>query len=223
VAAVAAKLLRDMRRAMEKTGRLAWPLRELSITQLRRINRCALPLSGLCKRANTMIKFELPHVPDYETEGEMLAVYAAVRARLMQPPLRPRVQSAAPTLPPPPVIDLPDQFATMAGSYTTKPSIDQILRAVCRSFNCTRFELLSRHLPRTKFIVYRRGIAIALCRHLARSSYPEIGRRLDSLDHTSVLHMVRKMQPHLDAAAAGMLENASVGEWVSAMRAQLRI
>jgi hypothetical protein len=70
-------------------------------------------------------------------------------------------------------------------------SIDKIQRVVCKKFGLTRIDFLSRR--RTRDLVIPRQIAMYLCKTLTFKSLPEIGRRFNGKDHTTVLHAVRKI------------------------------
>jgi chromosomal replication initiator protein len=99
--------------------------------------------------------------------------------------------------------------------------VDEIVRETCLSFGCSKTELFARR--RNREVVYPRGIAMSLCRKLTTRSTVEIGRRLGSFDHSTVLNIVRKLQPYLDAAADGMPEDATPAEWVRVMREHMEI
>lgn len=71
-------------------------------------------------------------------------------------------------------------------------TIEQIQRAVCRSYNVGRMDLLSAR--RTANIVRPRQLAMFLAKMMTLRSLPEIGRRFGGRDHTTVLHAVRKME-----------------------------
>ncbi len=66
-----------------------------------------------------------------------------------------------------------------------------IQRAVAREFDIGVPELLSRR--RMAKIVFPRQIAIFIAKDLTVFSLPELGRRFGDLDHTTVLHAIRKI------------------------------
>lgn len=68
----------------------------------------------------------------------------------------------------------------------------KICRAVCRHFNVTMLDIKSRR--RRQNIVRPRQICSYLGRKMTGQSLPEIGRRLGNIDHTTVLHAVRKIE-----------------------------
>jgi chromosomal replication initiation ATPase DnaA len=115
--------------------------------------------------------------------------------------------------------DLPEKFAEMLRHPLSR--FERIVQAVCNEFHMTRSELFSR--SRFAVVVAPRMLTFALARHLTRKSMPEIGRRAGGFDHTTVLNAVRKLQPHLDATAAGMLADATVAEWVKSLREKMGI
>jgi chromosomal replication initiator protein len=99
--------------------------------------------------------------------------------------------------------------------------VDEIVRETCLSFGCSKTELFARR--RNLEVVYPRGIAMSLCCKLTTRSTVEIGRRLVGFDHSTVLNIVRKLQPYLDAAADGMPEDATVHQWICSMRFHMNI
>jgi chromosomal replication initiator protein len=99
--------------------------------------------------------------------------------------------------------------------------VDEIVWEVCLSFGCTKTELFARR--RNRDVVCRRGIAMSLCSKLTTRSTVEIGRRLGGFDHSTVLNIVRKLRPYLDAAADGMPDDATPAEWVKSMREHMGI
>lgn len=71
-------------------------------------------------------------------------------------------------------------------------SIPGTIRVVCEHYGVTRMELLSPR--RAKRIVRARQIAMYLAKLVTPLSLPDIGRRFDGRDHTTVLHSVRKIE-----------------------------
>lgn len=74
----------------------------------------------------------------------------------------------------------------------TPPKVSDVQRVVCRYFGITSVELTSRR--RFDKIVKPRQIAMYLSSKLTRRSLPEIGRRFTGMDHTTVLHAVRRIE-----------------------------
>lgn len=70
-------------------------------------------------------------------------------------------------------------------------SVLDVQREVCRHSGLSREDLLSHR--RTKDVVGPRQLCMYLCKTLTMRSLPEIGRRFDDRDHTTVLHAVRKV------------------------------
>lgn len=85
--------------------------------------------------------------------------------------------------------------------------IEIIIRVVCRNYGITRTDILSAR--RTANVVRPRQIAMWLCKQLTLRSLPDIGRRFGNLDHTTVLHAVRKIENlrQTDAAMAAELDD----------------
>lgn len=71
-------------------------------------------------------------------------------------------------------------------------SIRRIQKAVCETLGISLTEMVSDR--RTAPVVFRRQIAMYLCKKLTTHSLPEIGRRFGKRDHTTVLHAVRKIE-----------------------------
>jgi hypothetical protein len=73
----------------------------------------------------------------------------------------------------------------------TRPTINDVQRAVAKHYNVTRSDLLCAR--RTWVVVRPRQVAMYLARNLTLKSLPEIGRRFGDRDSTTVLHAVRKI------------------------------
>lgn len=104
---------------------------------------------------------------------------------------------------------------------TKEPLIAIICAEVRLQFGVRKMDFLSER--RRQEYVLPRQIAMALCKHLTVKSLPEIGRRIGGRDHTTILHGCRKMQPVTDAVAAKLSPDASVAEWVMAMKAEIEV
>lgn len=72
-----------------------------------------------------------------------------------------------------------------------RPSIERIQREVAAHYKMTRAELLSRR--RGAKIVFARQVAVYLSKTFTLRSLPEIGRRFNGRDHTTILHSIRKI------------------------------
>jgi Bacterial dnaA protein helix-turn-helix len=138
------------------------------------------------------------------SRAELLAHYAAVRARLAPQPTPPaghgtawhldaaadaatRIRAAAAIL------------AVIALEQSSPTTIGQIRQAVCRTFGVTRAEIESP--ARADRFVAPRQIGMTLARRMTGHSLPEIGRRFGRRDHSTVRHAVAKW----DAAVARAL------------------
>ncbi len=71
-------------------------------------------------------------------------------------------------------------------------SIQQIQKAVASTYKLTSEELISKNNARQ--ISHPRQIAMYLCKHLTKHSYPEIGRAFGGKHHTTVMHSVEKIE-----------------------------
>lgn len=85
-----------------------------------------------------------------------------------------------------------------------RPSIDEIKRLVCATYNVTSAELHSR--VRTSTFVWPRQVAVYLAlRLLDGISLTQVGRHFGDFDHTTILHARKKLaalrlaEPAVDA------------------------
>ncbi len=69
-----------------------------------------------------------------------------------------------------------------------KPMLAEIQQAACEYFGLQRREILS--ISRERRIARPRQIIMYLAREMTIRSYPEIGKSLGGLDHTTVIHGV---------------------------------
>src|SRR5688500_9345240 len=75
---------------------------------------------------------------------------------------------------------------------STAVSIQQIQKLVASTYKLTREELISKNNAR--HISHPRQVAMYLCKHLTKHSYPEIGRAFGGKHHTTVIHSVEKIE-----------------------------
>jgi chromosomal replication initiator protein len=71
-------------------------------------------------------------------------------------------------------------------------TIQQIQKAVASTYKLTGEELISKNNARQ--ISHPRQVAMYLCKHLTKHSYPEIGRAFGGKHHTTVMHSVEKIE-----------------------------
>jgi chromosomal replication initiator protein len=71
-------------------------------------------------------------------------------------------------------------------------NIQQIQKLVASTYKLTREELISKNNAR--HISHPRQVAMYLCKHLTKHSYPEIGRAFGGKHHTTVIHSVEKIE-----------------------------
>src|SRR6266496_3696570 len=71
-------------------------------------------------------------------------------------------------------------------------TLQQIQKLVAATYKLTIDELLSKNNAR--HISHPRQIAMYLCKHLTKHSYPEIGRAFSGKHHTTVIHSVEKIE-----------------------------
>jgi len=71
-------------------------------------------------------------------------------------------------------------------------TVQQIQKLVASTYKLSVDELLSKNNAR--HISHPRQVAMYLCKHLTKSSYPEIGRAFGGKHHTTVIHSVEKIE-----------------------------
>ena len=71
-------------------------------------------------------------------------------------------------------------------------TIQQIQKLVASAYKLTNEELVSKNNSRN--IAHPRQVAMYLCKHLTKHSYPEIGRAFGGKHHTTVIHSVEKIE-----------------------------
>ena len=71
-------------------------------------------------------------------------------------------------------------------------TIQQIQKLVASTYKLSSEELISKNNAR--HISHPRQIAMYLCKHLTKHSYPEIGRAFGGKHHTTVMHSVEKIE-----------------------------
>ncbi len=73
-----------------------------------------------------------------------------------------------------------------------KVTIDEIQRKVAEHYNLRIADLLSPR--RARAVARPRQVAMYLCKSLTSKSLPEIGRKFDGRDHTTVIHAVKRVE-----------------------------
>jgi chromosomal replication initiator protein len=71
-------------------------------------------------------------------------------------------------------------------------TITQIQKLVATTYKLSVDELLSKN--NSRHISHPRQVAMYLCKHLTKHSYPEIGRAFGGKHHTTVIHSVEKIE-----------------------------
>jgi chromosomal replication initiator protein len=92
-------------------------------------------------------------------------------------------------------IDLNFARTEIAATTTARPneaSVEDIQRVVCHHFKLRSTDLLSK--DRHKSIAFARHVAMYLCKHRLKCSFPELGRAFGNRDHTTVISAVRKVE-----------------------------
>ena len=70
-------------------------------------------------------------------------------------------------------------------------------------------------------VQYRQGAMAIIARLLPGASTVQIGRTFGDRDHTTVIHAIRKMKPHIDVVAAALADNTDPSQWAQAMQVRL--
>jgi chromosomal replication initiator protein len=81
-----------------------------------------------------------------------------------------------------------------------EPSVDVIIEAVATAFAVT--PRVIRSSRRNSSAVMARHCAMWLSRQMTTHSYPAIARAMGNLDHTTVIHGVRRIGQRIDADAS---------------------
>lgn len=120
------------------------------------------------------------------------------------------VQTVFPSLPPPAPIPVA-VYPVISSAHS------RIIKAVCKVFDVPVNQLLSAR--RNIWVAEARQVAMALTARLTKHSKSQVGA-IFVRDHTTVLHAVRKMQPHVNDIDAHMPPE-SIMEWVIALKERL--
>ena len=105
------------------------------------------------------------------------------------------------------------QLHDILRAQETTISVDKIQNTVAEYYAISKTELLSRR--RARAVARPRQVAMYLTKNLTTRSLPDIGKRFEGRDHTTVLHAVRRVE-------ALMKENAEIRDDVEALRQSLR-
>lgn len=120
------------------------------------------------------------------------------------------VRTVFPSLPPPAPIPV-------AVYPVTSSAHSRIIKAVCKVFDLPVNQLLSAR--RNIWVAEARQVGMAVTVRLTKHSKSQVGV-IFGRDHTTVLHALRKMQPHVNDIDAHMPPE-SIMEWVIALKERL--
>jgi chromosomal replication initiator protein len=84
------------------------------------------------------------------------------------------------------------ELALSGATRATEAGIDDVQRVVGHHFRVTHSELVGKE--RHRRIALARHVAMYLCKHALRCSFPEIGRAFGGRDHTTVMSGVRRIE-----------------------------
>lgn len=128
------------------------------------------------------------------------------------PPVVLSLEESAPLPCPTPVVSDDESGPASDPVAASTLTIRQVQDVVCEYFGIHRDELLSK--SRKAPVVFRRQMAMYLCRVVPEKSYPEIGRRFGGMDHSTAINAVRKIERMVAA-------NEGVREQVERLRLRL--
>jgi len=85
-----------------------------------------------------------------------------------------------------------ESLADLLRNSDRKVTIDEIQRKVAEHYHLRIADLLSPR--RARAVARPRQVAMFLCKSLTSKSLPEIGRKFDGRDHTTVIHAVKRVE-----------------------------
>lgn len=146
--------------------------------------------------------------PDLSTLERQRAHYKAVRERLNAGPPKPAPEPTPAPVPEPapceadpfPVhLFVPPPAAIRRHSPVPETRVDLVLRLVCERFGVSRDALVNSK-NREPRVCWPRQIAMYLLRSLSsQPSWNMVGRWLGGMDHTTILHGMRKVKRSMEA------------------------
>lgn len=107
------------------------------------------------------------------------------------------------------------QLPQVYKSEASRPTVEFIIASVAEHFRLSEQELLRG--GRTKTLAFARQIAMYLARISSEYSYPDLARKFDKKDHTTVMHAVRSVESKLAKS------DRQVAESVETLRRRLGI
>lgn len=88
-----------------------------------------------------------------------------------------------------------EQLPQVYKSELARPTVDAIMHAVCDHFKVSLDDILRG--GRTKNLAFARQIAMYLARVSSDRSYPELARKFEKKDHTTILHAFNTVEKKL--------------------------
>ena len=91
------------------------------------------------------------------------------------------------------------------------PAAAEIVKFVARHYGLKVGEIKSRN--NSKHIAFPRQVAMYLCKHLTKLSYPDIGKQFNDKHHSTVMYSVEKIEklrekePEIDRTVQGFLDH----------------
>ncbi|MDH4271014.1 MAG: chromosomal replication initiator protein DnaA, partial [Candidatus Aminicenantes bacterium] len=85
-----------------------------------------------------------------------------------------------------------EALKSLLDSMTSVISVEKIQKLVAHKFKIKLSQLKSKN--NSPKVAFPRQISMYLCKELAKSSLPEIGKKFGGKHHTTVLYSVRKIQ-----------------------------
>lgn len=133
-------------------------------------------------------------VINYTDSAQMLADYAARRAKFFTPRPVPKPVAPQPPAEPEPIAkpDYIRDWLILASPEAIKPaSSRRIIAMVSDAFGISHFDIVGDR--RLAIMVRARQICFYLMRECSGLSYPEIARRVGNRDHTTAMHGANKI------------------------------
>lgn len=144
---------------------------------------------------------------DFESEAGLVDHYRRVRRKLLNarpgPVIVPAAvpQQAVVVSPLPEIAPAPEPEALPEPGPIippqTYPTLATVVRIVSKFYGIDPFDILGR--SRAQPLCHRRQVAMYLCREMTKMSLPEIGRRMGSKDHTTILHGCKKIMANMES------------------------
>ena len=143
-------------------------------------------ISNAAHRGPLFYKCEAKRLELIAEQRKLEAIQCAIKKQIILE----QVNAAPAPKPKPETVDL-RPVLYFRESLNRKHKIQEIVRIIANTFSVSELELLGQR--RTKNVITARHVLYWLCREVTPYSLPEIGRRLNDRDHTTILHGIRRI------------------------------